>query len=418
MSDMERGPLPEDGTHAGTGAATLEPEPVTQSSPVAPPPTRPPGTGTSTGEWHDFPHGARRGGITAGIVLIALGVLVLFGRYAPWNYLLQLWPLIILIAGLIEMFTPRREPLVKRLASGFGTVVVGTILLCNTFGVIPWSVWLNMLSLWPLLLVALGIELLGKGLRLDFVRALSNVLLILGLLYGVFVMGPGWHGSFIPFVPVSGEAVTFDQTAPHDATAKGGDASIYVGALRLSVGAGDGLVTMKGNAAKGSEPELSSSVVSGTAEVAVQDPNEGVFVLPYPDRSLSVDLDRAVDWNGLMLKIGAADADVDLRDLHFSSVNASVGASNLRLSIGSRAPKVSVDVSGGATAVTILVPANAAVTVHSSSGLSALNVPDSFDHVSGTAVLGQGEWSKKGSGGPEISITLKSGVSSLDIQTY
>jgi hypothetical protein len=77
-----------------------------------------------------------------------------------------------------------------------------------------------------------------------------------------------------------------------------------------------------------------------------------------------------------------------------------------------------MDVSGGATAVTILVPANAAVTVHSSSGLSALNVPDSFDHVSGTAVLGQGEWSKKGSGGPEISITLKSGVSSLDIQTY
>lgn len=417
MSDMEGGPLREQ-ERSDRGVVTMEREPETRSGPVVPPPIQPPGTGTSAGEWHNMPPGARRGGITAGVVLIVLGVLFLFGRYAPWGYFFRLWPLVIVIAGLFEIFTPRREPVIKRVFSGIGSVVAGAILLCNSFGVIEWSVWLNVLSLWPLLIVALGIELLGKGLKLDWVRALSNVLLTLGLLYAVFVMGPNWQGGFFTFAPISGEAVTFDQTAPHDPSATGGDVSVSVGAMRLAVGAGDALATIKGNASEGSEPELAHSVVDGKAEVSVQDPSDTAFFLPLPDRRLNLSLDRALAWDGIVLKMGAADADVDLRELHFRSVYANVGASSLRLSIGSKAPTVGVEVSGGATAVTIRVPADAAVRVTASSGLSALSVPDSFEHVSGTAVLGEGTWAKKGSGGPEITISLKSGVSSLTIETY
>lgn len=405
-----------------TGASEYRPaesETATRTAVVSPPPGPPPGGGSAgAGQWRNLPDGARHGGVIVGVVLIVLGALMLVGRYAPWGYIIRLWPLIIVVGGVVEMFRPGSEPVIKRVASGIGTVVTGSVLLLNSLGVVPWSVWLNMLALWPLLLVALGIELLGKGLKLDWVRALSNVLLILGLLYGVFVLGPEWRGGTFTFAPISGEAVSYSATAPHDPSARTGSAAIHVGALRLTVRAGDSLASIKGNAPKTGSPDLSHSVVSGKAEVEVSDVTNGTVILPYPDRTLSVELDRAVAWDELVLDVGAADADVDLRDLEVSSVYANVGASNLRMRIGDEADKVRVDVSGGATAVTIRIPDDASVSLVSQSGLSSVSVPDDFEHVSGLPVLGEGRWSKKGSGGPEIEIELKSGVSSIEILTY
>lgn len=419
MSDMEGGRAPEQGgTGEGPNVTTLEREPETMTGPVVPPPAQPPGTGTATGEWRDLPHGARRGGIVAGVVLIALGVLVLVGRYAPWGDIFRLWPLIIVIGGFFEMVNPHGDAVIKRIASGLGTVVVGVVLLCNSFGIIPWGVWFNMLALWPLLIVAIGIELVGKGLRLDWVRALSNVLLILGLLYGVFVMGPGWRGSVFGFAPAPGRPSSFNESVPHNATVRGGDASISVGAMRLQVGAGEGLVAIRGEGAGGAEPSLKSEVTNGRANVEIDDPSDAVFILPAPDRALFVQLDRAVGWDGIDLSVGAVDADVDLSEINVDRVDVNVGASHMRLTVGARAPKVVVEVSGGATAVTVRVPESAMVTLTASSGLSALSVPDSFRHVRGTAILGEGVWSKRGTGGPEISIALKSGVSALNIETY
>jgi len=421
VSDMNGGPpvLEEPVKGSNASQQLAEPVPVTQTATTAPPPVQPPGGTVNASAQRPLPEGARRGGIWFGVVLIALGALMLVGRYAPWGYILRLWPLIIVIGGITQVLRPHGDAAIKRIAEGLGTIATGVVLLCNSFGVIPWSVWLNMLSLWPMLIVALGVELVGRGLKLDWVRALSNVLLILTLFYGAFVLGPEWHGGVFSLAPVSGEAVTIDQKVPHDPSVATGDASINLGAMRLTIGPGDSLAAIRGNAAKGTESQLlTHGVVDGKAEIEINDESDGVVMLPYPDRSLDVTLDRAVQWDGVVLSLGATDADVDLRELHVKSVHANVGASNLRLSIGSKAPAVSVEIAGGATAVTIRVPKDASVTVESQSGLSAVSVPDTFEHVSGIAVIGESRWSKKGSGGPTIAISLKSGVSSLEILTY
>ena len=54
----------------------------------------------------------------------------------------------------------------------------GLIFLGQMLGYLEWDVWLNILRLWPLLLVALGLEIAGKGLRSEWVRALGNVVVI------------------------------------------------------------------------------------------------------------------------------------------------------------------------------------------------------------------------------------------------
>jgi hypothetical protein len=64
------------------------------------------------------------------------------------------------------------------------------------------------------------------------------------------------------------------------------------------------------------------------------------------------------------------------------------------------------------------VPANAACTIHATSGLSDVRVPASFRRTGGIPVLGDSAFVAEGSGGPTIAITLTSGVSDIQIETY
>jgi hypothetical protein len=52
----------------------------------------------------------------------------------------------------------------NKAVEGLTLVAVGLIFLGNTTGALPWSVWISIFSLWPLLLVAAGVDLIGKGL--------------------------------------------------------------------------------------------------------------------------------------------------------------------------------------------------------------------------------------------------------------
>lgn len=362
--------------------------------------------------------GVRHGGTVIGIVLVIVGLVMLFGRYVEWFDLFRLWPLIIVIGGITQVFRRHGEPVIKRVAEGLGSVAVGLVLLGNTFGYIPWTVWVTMLSLWPLLLVALGIELLGKGLGLSWVRALSNVLLILGLFYGVFVLQPGslGLGFVVPGITVAG--APYGSSAPHDTTVREGNAVVKAGAARMTVRSGPVLARVSGRLPSGTAPRLTTTVTSGVADVVVDQPATRVLAFGVEDRTMDLVLDRDVAWKRLQFDIGAVQADLDLRDLKVANVGINVGASDVVLSLGRGTGDVNVDISGGAASVRIRVPADAAVTIDSNSGLSNITVPSGFRRISGMPVLGESSWISAASGSPRVSVSVKSGVSNLTVETY
>jgi hypothetical protein len=360
----------------------------------------------------------RTGGVLLGITLVVIGVYALAGGMNSVFDLLRLWPLLIVIGGLMQMMNGHHEPPIKRVAEGLGSVALGLVLLANTMGYLPWTVWYSIASMWPLLLVALGIELLGRGFHMTWLRALSNVVLILGLAYAVFVMQPVSGRTAVPFVSPSASSSAFSDSAAHDARVTGGTADIKVGAVKLGITDGASLASIAGRAPASDAPKLTASVVGSDAVVTVETPSEtGVFV-GGADRTLDVTLDRSVMWREVRLDVGAVAADADLSGLDVDAVKLNVGASDARIKLGTRASAVKVDVSGGATSVTVLVPASAACTVNSTSGLSSVRVPASFRQVSGIVVIGNSTFVSDGSGGPKIAITLTSGVSDLRIETY
>lgn len=386
------------------------PPPAPPAPPSAPAPM-PPGKGPGA-------RGFKAGGALFGAVLVLIGLFALFGGVNSVFDVLRLWPLLIVFGGIMNIFNPREESLLKRIAEGLGSVAVGVVLLANTFGYLPWTVWFNVFSLWPVLLVALGIELVGRGLHMNWLRAMSNVVLILALAYGVLVLQPTSSRVVFPLVTTSASTASFTDTAPRNPSATTGTASIKVGATRLKVAAGDTLAAISGRAATGETPKLTTSVSGSSATVSVTEPGNRTVFLGTEDSGLDVTLDRSVKWDEVRFDVGAISGDADLSGLEVSRVLVNVGASDVRIKLGSRSRDVALDISGGATSVTVLVPADGACTINSSSGLSNIQVPPSFRRTSGIVVFGNSTFVSDGSGGPKIDVELKSGVSDLRIQTY
>jgi len=74
---------------------------------------------------------------------------------------------------------------------------VGVVLLLNTLGILEWSVWWNILRLWPVLLIAAGLELLlGRRSAWGSVLAAILVLAVLGGALWLAVEGDLGGGGF------------------------------------------------------------------------------------------------------------------------------------------------------------------------------------------------------------------------------
>ncbi|HNR65342.1 MAG TPA: DUF5668 domain-containing protein [Atribacterota bacterium] len=68
-----------------------------------------------------------------------------------------------------------------RFLKGFLIILIGVILLLNNLNILEWTVWPNILKLWPLLLISLGISLIFRK-RLSW---LAPLVILLGIIYGI-----------------------------------------------------------------------------------------------------------------------------------------------------------------------------------------------------------------------------------------
>jgi len=75
---------------------------------------------------------------------------------------------------------------IGRMRNGAILIAAGIVLLLNTTGHLFWSVWLRIFSLWPIALIAIGIELLFKKTRLSFLTILSPLLFLAAILGPAF----------------------------------------------------------------------------------------------------------------------------------------------------------------------------------------------------------------------------------------
>jgi hypothetical protein len=354
------------------------------------------------------------------VLLIVLGTAFLVTQFMPgvsvawW----ALWPLIIVVAGVVQLFTPGSDGWgIDRVFEGLGTIVFGLILLGNTTGYISWSVWWVFITLWPALVIALGLAILGKGLGQAWLRILATLVVWLTLAYAV---SASWTGASVAPRPVGvwmrtgGAAFSYSEPVGN---AKNATLNLRGGAGEIVVTEGGELVTVRGTSPFGT-PSFATkrSGDSAVVDVGLGNPDRGVVVMPGMVGSrMDVRLSGDVLWDAL-LETGATTLDADLSHVRVRDLEIKTGASSVVVKLGevpSGTDTSSVLVKAGVSSVTILLPRDAAARVDAKNGLAATDVRGGLQRVGGS-------WETPGysSASKAWNIQTEAGIGSVTVDTY
>lgn len=393
--------VPEEPPHARE--AVTEPEPViTEPVPRSPEPVHTPAPRP------------RSAALWWGSLLVFAGALLLVTQFVPevqaWRY----WPLIIVAVGIRQLFGPAQGPWkLHHLGEGLTTIAIGAVFLGQMTGNLPWNVWLNLLRLWPLLLVSFGLEIIGKSLRSEFVRLLGSLVIVAGLIYGSYAMAPT-SGFVLPF-GVAGDSEEFSFEADADTSVESGTARIEGVVGTLDVEGGEGVASAEG--ATPFDPVFETDYDGDEIDLRVA-MGEGVWGPTEPESRLEVVLGEDIEWD-LDIEAGVSSYDIDLRDLTVRSLDLEAGVSDGTLTLGEPVgtEPVEVNIDSGVSALTIRVPSEASTRIRVNAGLISLDT--------------KGRWTQRRDGDTRVwesddfgdrqgfwEITVDAGVSGISIEYY
>ncbi len=263
---------------------------------------------------------------------------------------------------------------IGRIRDGAILLSAGVVLLLNTADYLAWSVWFKIFSLWPVALIAIGIELLFKKSRLSFIALLSPLFFFAAILGPVF-----FYGS--DFGEMRRSSGTYHLSRDLDSTFTEMTASIRLNAgnLHLSSG-GDKLIS--------AELEYCSKkplFVSG------QDDQNRSVTLEITDKEKTwfsgrlgkrwiVRSSRRKDWDvkftdqipvTLNLYLKAGQVDLDLSDLKVPECELDVRDSDTDIKIGEMLEEVAVGIRSRSSKVSLSVPEGTGLRIINHTNLSS-----------------------------------------------
>lgn len=260
----------------------------------------------------------------------------------------------------------------KNVTAGIIIILIGIIWLLSNLNIFSFSVVdvliRSLARLWPLLLIGFGLNIL---LRDNSVLKTIVWLIILTVifLYGVFgVTSSPWE-YFPP---------NYNYSESHDYSLTKEDAT-EEGFFKYNFGAGEvrfsstdaNLMQVQSNV-----PNLDydQDFENGHKKVIIDFAKRSTF--PFkgdPKFFSSVNLHKDVLWE-MDLDLGAAEADLDLRDLLLKKLDLDVGAADLALRLGNKYPQTDVVISAGASNITVYVPKEVGLKIKLNSALSGNNL--------------------------------------------
>ncbi len=282
---------------------------------------------------------------------------------------------------------------------------LGIVLLLQQTGMIQWSLWDIAFRFWPLLVVAVGVDILVA--RRSFLGAVAGLIILLALLLGgIYLMGPG---------PARGTVVSSQKIAYPLEGATSVEADLTPDAGKVQIG------SLPGTSASAIEGTLGQTVSGsvtadrtvsdGKAVITIQSNWPRAYVFSRGDEFLwDLSLARIIPLS-LHLTMGAGEIVANLTDLDPTSIDVKLGVGQLLLALPSRGDlAVTVNVGVGQTEITL--PAGAPISVQCTTGIGSCNLPN-----------GSGFWNQTytspGYDGAKyhIKITISMGVGEASVTT-
>jgi hypothetical protein len=271
---------------------------------------------------------------------------------------------------------------IGRIRSGAILISVGVVLLLNTTGQLSWMVWWKILSLWPIALVAIGIELLFKKSSLSILSILSPILFIIAILGPALIFKPDFSR-----IHRTGETYLWSQDLDTTLTKVSATVEISAGDLKLSSGT-DKLISAELDYwDKKPSVDYQKTVSDNSAAIEIKDQGRThrgwdwgwtkVWWKESEKKEWKIKLSELIP---LDLKINAK-ADrikLDLSDLQVVNLNMDSRASHVDIVIGDLVDNVTGRITSKASTLYLSFPEDMALRIENHAKMSTA----SFSHIS------------------------------------
>ena len=301
--------------------------------------------------------------ISAGVLIFLINIGKVNGTL--WDNLLDYWPIILIIGGLDGLY--KRDGWVGPLV----LLGLGTILLLANLHYLPSGGLTLLLKMWPVLLVAIGLDILF-GHRGSVWNNLFRI--VLGLL---MVAGIVWVAAFSPNFASAIKTVPFSQKLDQ---AKGSEIRFVVGAsdLELSGGADKGFL-VDGTASLPKEMDLSPQYTApknGISSLLVEGKDlvilpTGMTLVPWDfDLNSTIPIDLQAD-------LGVGNLEVDLTETQVQNVETMLGVGKTVV-IFPEGVDINAKISAAIGEIVIRVPKGAKVSIETDNALVGITLPDDY----------------------------------------
>jgi len=267
------------------------------------------------------------------------------------------------------------------ISRGLLLITIGVIFFLLNYDILSWNFWFHVADLWPLILILAGIGLLFSR-RIPF-SAVLLVFLLSMVAYSMVVGDkplPGQMNNF--FHARTTETKPINVPLPPDVKKARvnlnlGGAKVYVAALdsgvsepQLMTGNYQGL--KQGNVGGPDGLGLSTHQSGDTLNVTLSSTSLGRNSNNINRSDLELNLSRKVHYD-LDMSAGAINGTMDLSRLLVDNLKISTGASNFGLEFGDTGLATHGKIDSGASKLTLVIPENVGVTIRLNGVVTSTN---------------------------------------------
>ena len=348
-------------------------------------------------------HKNRSGNLLFPIILIIVGIAFLLQNLGllganVWDTLFHLWPLFLILLGFNEL-SNNHGIVGPTISIGLGSIFLG-----NNLGFLDWDVWMTMWRLWPIIIIAIGLEIFIG--RKNIWLSTLGVGMTLGLLAVVLWFSGGVHGVEAVIEPTENTRVISEKIEQplDDAESAYVEIESSVGKLVIDSLSDDDLFVKGEIYSSNQEKIVEKYKISGDKiTYLLQSEWDSDKITDFSDFNNNEHLSWEISLTEeiplfLDFSLGVGESELDLRDLQIDQFNLSVGVGQtiVSLPVGKyqaqieggvgqtivHLPKkgqIELDVDGGVGEIVIYIPEGTAAKISVDRGIAALKIPTDYD---------------------------------------
>ncbi len=320
-------------------------------------------------------------GLLFPFILIAVGVAFLFQNLgliggSLWDVLVRMWPLLLIVVGLNDLIRTRG------VVGPTLMIGLGAIFLANNLNMLQWDSWMAILRLWPVLIIAIGLEIFigRKNIWLSAVGVGGALALLVG---GLWLSGGvlGVEGV----VPTGDILVSEEIEQPLD------DAEFAEINIDSSIGA------LSVDSLSNDENLIEGKIFSVEREIIRQDYEKDGDEISYylssdwktgaPTSFTGYEKER-LSWDlaltqeiplDLNIDLGVGESTMDLAELEIVDLDLSIGVGQAKVKLP--AGEYRADVDGGVGQTIITLPDEGVIKLNVSGGIGeiVINIPEGME---------------------------------------